>query len=237
MCEVCFIRHRENGPGFSTRWTSASATSPASYTTFEELKFEILLIHVSPSQERERIQSTSPFRLLPIAIEKRTTSFFDPCFACLFLCCSYSRLQPVQACLDLANLKTSISMVKTWDASITSSGPMHFLAMLCMQPKSWPYGTWLSSCTHQTSGFHERMPHQTSMRPSKQAAEPNSVANTKQCKSEQHCWCFNVYRKNVTASRWYDMTWHALKCMLLTTTLYFFILLQYITKPNKLVRL
>ena len=126
MCEVCFIRHRENGPGFSTRWTSASATSPASYTTFEELKFEILRIHVSPSQERERIQSTSPFRLLPIAIEKRTTSFFDPCFACLFLCCSYSRLQPVQACLDLANLKTSISMVKTWDASITSSEPMHF---------------------------------------------------------------------------------------------------------------
>ena len=44
------------------------------------------------------------------------------------------------------------------------------------------------------------------MRPSKQAAEPNSVANTKQCKSEKHCWFFNVYRKNVTASRWYDMT-------------------------------
>jgi len=235
MCEVCFIRHRENGPGFSTRWTSASATSPASYTTIEELKFEILRIHVSPSQERERIQSTSPFRLLPIAIEKRTTSFFDPCFACLFLCCSYSRLQPVQACLDLANLKTFISMVKTWEVSITSSGPMHFLAMLCMQPKSWPYGTWLSSWhTKQAvsmSGCHTK---QACVRASKL---PNLILwltrnSVNQSSTVGALMCIGKMSLHLC-----DMTWHALKCMLLTTTLYFFILLQYITKPNKLVRL
>ena len=56
MCVACFIRHRENGPGFSTRWTSASATSPASYTTFEELKFEIFLIPVSFNRDSEANQ-------------------------------------------------------------------------------------------------------------------------------------------------------------------------------------
>jgi len=233
MCEVCFIRHRENGPGFSTRWTSASATSPASYTTFEELKFEILRIHVSPSQERERIQSTSPFRLLPIAIEKRTTSFFDPCFACLFLCCSYSRLQPVQACLDLANLKTSISMVKTWDASITSSC-IFWPCCVCNQNLGHMVRGLVRAHTKQAvsmSGCHTK---QACVRASKL---PNLILwltrnSVNQSSTVGALMCIGKMSLHLC-----DMTWHALKCMLLTTTLYFFILLQYITKPNKLVRL